>query len=366
MPETKPTPHVAPKPIFPWEHERPPQKPTRVFAEDLPPSTPEKPSTPTLTLTPTRDEGDRGSSPPPEEIVQEDQIRQEPFAPTKNAWDDVVGIERYVRAVLGAQNRGKPKAPTVPAGLEGMGIMSPDSEGIPESAFRSNRAKRKESLILTDFPSAVERPSLPVTPAPIKRPTFWGEERDPSGEGKGVSGGLPAAEGVPDQIDWVCPSCGFVAESPFAFARVRRAPERGLRAGGVEPKDKEILDLESIMEAGAERESTWTGATFGAEEEQQLPGIDQRPLVSPPSSSSVVEPGSGSKSPLPSVQDSDEPHSRSAEPRLTATSTAIPPSIPVPAPAPLPPPPDNTGPFWYPSYSPLRPKSQPSVAPPSS
>jgi len=54
---------------------------------------------------------------------------------------------------------------------------------------------RRESLILTDFPTADDRPSLPVTPAPIRRPTFWGEERDEAGE-------LPGAEGVPDQAEW--------------------------------------------------------------------------------------------------------------------------------------------------------------------
>lgn len=49
---------------------------------------------------------------------------------------------------------------------------------------------------LTDFPTELERPSLPVTPAPRRRPSFWGEERDEKGE-------LPAAEGVPAQEDWV-------------------------------------------------------------------------------------------------------------------------------------------------------------------
>ena len=48
---------------------------------------------------------------------------------------------------------------------------------------------------LTDFPTEFERPSLPVTPAPIRRPSFWGEERD-------TLGNLPAAEGVPRQEDW--------------------------------------------------------------------------------------------------------------------------------------------------------------------
>ena len=54
---------------------------------------------------------------------------------------------------------------------------------------------RRPSFKLTDFPTEVERPSLPVTPAPIRRPSFWGEERDESQ--------LPAADGVPKQEDWV-------------------------------------------------------------------------------------------------------------------------------------------------------------------
>lgn len=48
---------------------------------------------------------------------------------------------------------------------------------------------------LTDFPTEIERPSLPVTPAPVRRPSFWGAERDAQGD-------LPAAEGVPEQSDW--------------------------------------------------------------------------------------------------------------------------------------------------------------------
>lgn len=55
---------------------------------------------------------------------------------------------------------------------------------------------RRPSMKLTDFPTEVERPSLPVTPAPIRRPSFWGEERDELGN-------LPTAEGVPKQEDWV-------------------------------------------------------------------------------------------------------------------------------------------------------------------
>ncbi len=48
---------------------------------------------------------------------------------------------------------------------------------------------------LTDFPTEIERPSLPVTPAPVRRPSFWGAERDAQGQ-------LPGAEGVPEQSEW--------------------------------------------------------------------------------------------------------------------------------------------------------------------
>lgn len=48
---------------------------------------------------------------------------------------------------------------------------------------------------LTDFPTEIERPSLPVTPAPVRRPSFWGAERDALGD-------LPGAEGVPSQSEW--------------------------------------------------------------------------------------------------------------------------------------------------------------------
>ena len=55
---------------------------------------------------------------------------------------------------------------------------------------------RGTSVKVTDFPTDLERPSLPVTPAPVRRPSFWRAERDEDGE-------LPAAEGVPAQEDWV-------------------------------------------------------------------------------------------------------------------------------------------------------------------
>jgi glycogenin glucosyltransferase len=197
VPSTKPTVADKPKPIFPWEKDRSVPKATRVFAEDLHPE-----STPTSAFNASTHEEavHESSSPPPSSVGDGWQA----FAQSSNAWDSVPGIESYVRAIMEAQTRhAKP--------IEGLGPNSGSTILSPTLT----RQERRESLILTDFPSAVERPSLPVTPAPIRRPTFWGDERDEAGE-------LPAAEGVPDQVDWVCPQCGFFSASAASFRRVHR------------------------------------------------------------------------------------------------------------------------------------------------
>lgn len=194
VPQEKPKPRDKPKPIFPWEREHDMPKPTRVFADEPPP-----PPLPRLPPSTSREEPP--TIPPTEESPEI--IEPVPFIPQPNAWDNVQSIERYVRAVMDAQTRrSKPSSRAQPGTEE---IFSPPG----------SREGRRESLILTDFPTADDRPSLPVTPAPIRRPTFWGEERNDEGK-------LPAAEGVPDQADWVCPQCGFVASSPVAFYRPRR------------------------------------------------------------------------------------------------------------------------------------------------
>ncbi|KAF9636816.1 Glycosyl transferase family 8 [Lasiodiplodia theobromae] len=191
VPESKPTPRVVPKAIFPWEQERERPKPTRVFAEDLPSPQPEPQVAASAENVPAppserEDLTSKGSASPATPKTPEDPWQS--FGQSSaNAWDSVPGIEKYVRAVMGAQTK---KAKPASISLEGLAkpidLLSPTGDGA---------SGRRESLILTDFPSAVERPSLPVTPAPVRRPTFWGGERDETGE-------LPAAEGVPSQAEW--------------------------------------------------------------------------------------------------------------------------------------------------------------------
>ena len=111
-----------------------------------------------------------------------------------NAWDGVPQIERYVDAFQRQHGRAKSwgKAPgSLVLGGAGAGA---DASSSSSTWWRGSR--------VTDFPSEAERPSLPVTPAPIRRSTHWGADEvaaDASGERL-----LPAARGVPQQVDWVC------------------------------------------------------------------------------------------------------------------------------------------------------------------
>jgi glycogenin glucosyltransferase len=190
IPKDKPRKHEKPPPIFPWE-EREVRVPSRTFVEDTPPS-PElvpEPDSPPLEIS---DEFTVTAKDDNSLVTPTIKIQEEPWAKfssvNRNAWDEVEGIDHYVRAFSSWQkNRGKPQK----SGEDH--VMSPTDE--PDTIDLVDKVrKRRESLLLTDFPTAIERPSLPVTPAPRRRSTFWGEEREE---------GMPPAEGVPDQADWV-------------------------------------------------------------------------------------------------------------------------------------------------------------------
>lgn len=145
-------------------------------------------------------------------------------ARTKNAWDDIMGIESYVRALSAHQkNRGKVQVLQMqpPPQADQTGPLAPTNEAEAEELIEKVK-ERRESLILTDFPTAIERPSLPVTPAPVRRATFWSGEKE--GEDQ-----LPPAEGVVSQEDWVrCPRCDLAIRisppaTPIASSLLLRA-----------------------------------------------------------------------------------------------------------------------------------------------
>ncbi|KAF5670175.1 glycogenin [Fusarium denticulatum] len=212
VPKEKPAPRSKPAPeIFPWERNRP--RPTRSFIGEPEPPAPEPEPTPaesssdpstgstkqlsvtTEGLTESSEVTVSGSGAKNESNTSTPIVQITPSDPwtsytRTNAWDEVPEIERYVDRLHGGHRRGKSSTSTI-------GRVKSPSAG----AWRDDRSNFKNrGLKLTDFPSATERPSLPVTPAPIHRHSFWagddGEHEDEAAKK------LPEAEGVPTQSDW--------------------------------------------------------------------------------------------------------------------------------------------------------------------
>jgi glycogenin glucosyltransferase len=137
-----------------------------------------------------------------------------------NAWDDNPQIERYVDSLQ--QRHRRTRSGGTPMGRVRMPPASfgPDSSATGQEA---GEVWERRGSKLTDFPTETERPSLPVTPAPVRRPNFWGGDAPGMLDSDDVGGGeadpntfgslsqtnrsgqqLPAAQGVPTQSDWVC------------------------------------------------------------------------------------------------------------------------------------------------------------------
>lgn len=199
-----------PKSIFPWENNQP--RPTRVFKDDPPRSLEIETG---ASSTPTGEPGAFASS--STEAVAEtssftghtaadqEQVPVTPVTPTisitpsdpwtaftrTNAWDEVPEIERYVDKMQKHQRTRSLKSPGK--------IDLPSPGGAVDGRDLTRRGSK-----VTDFPSEIERPSLPVTPAPIRRPKFWGGGGPGIGDDDNEDPLLPAAEGVPGQSEWVC------------------------------------------------------------------------------------------------------------------------------------------------------------------
>ncbi|KAF5984471.1 glycogenin-2 beta [Fusarium coicis] len=212
VPKERPAPRSKPAPeIFPWERKRP--RPTRSFIGEPEPPAPEPEPTPgesssdpstgsttqlsvtTEGLTESSEVTASGSGTKNESSTSTPIVQITPSDPwtsytRTNAWDEVPEIERYVDRLHGGHRRGKSSTFTI-------GRVKSPSTG----AWRDDRSNFKNrGLKLTDFPSATERPSLPVTPAPIHRHSFWaGDDGEHEHE---AAKKLPEAEGVPTQSDW--------------------------------------------------------------------------------------------------------------------------------------------------------------------
>ncbi|KAE8403089.1 nucleotide-diphospho-sugar transferase [Aspergillus pseudonomiae] len=175
VPSTKPEPEKLSQ-IFPWENQAP--KPTRVFVDDDQLSV----SIPSSLLsqiapeeTPTSSLGYTASWPTEKPSESWDNYSR------SNAWDDVPEIQRYIQSI----------APPRRAKVQVIGGW--------DGPANQRTAGAVSGMRLTDFPSEQERPSLPVTPAPIRRPPPSSNVPDD----ESTSAQLPIAEGVPNQEEWV-------------------------------------------------------------------------------------------------------------------------------------------------------------------
>lgn len=176
VPAAKPQPGKLAQ-IFPWESRA--IRPTRVFPQEEPIASPTPPQQST---SPSKD--DFGSSEGGNTSSASEEADSWQTYSRMNAWDEVPEIQKYIQAM---QRPKRAKTQVLYGGTSSTtGTTSPGtSAGGPDWTVR-----------ITDFPSEVERPSLPVTPAPIRRPSVWNQDDDAAEE-------LPAAEGVPSQEDWV-------------------------------------------------------------------------------------------------------------------------------------------------------------------
>jgi hypothetical protein len=192
VPSTKPEPQRITQ-LFPWETHAP--KPTRVFApeQSLPVASPQEEPLPA-----------QPSELPPPSHSDTLPLRApyEPSAETwesyrrSNAWDEDPHIQHYIESIQQAR-RARTQVISGSSHPSTSTRSSQDLSSSSNTTMTGPSSGHRPSIILTDFPTEVERPSLPVTPAPIHR------DRGISGDGDEDDAALPAAEGVPSQQDWV-------------------------------------------------------------------------------------------------------------------------------------------------------------------
>ncbi|KND88513.1 Glycogenin-1 [Tolypocladium ophioglossoides CBS 100239] len=210
--QAAPPPAHPPRAIFPWEKSQP--TPSRAFARERPdvslatqgsanepsgePEASVQSRAPAETPATESSAAKAQSEPQTHTTPAIGVIPLDPWTsfPRLNAWDDMPEIDRYVEGLQQKHRRARSQGA---AGGSPAGVLSPRGPGV---AGRDRMKPRTHKL--TDFPSEAERPSLPVTPAPIRRSSFWGDDAPELDEDDAGASRLPAAEGVPAQTDWVC------------------------------------------------------------------------------------------------------------------------------------------------------------------
>lgn len=268
-------------PIFPWEIRAP--KPTRVFPQ-------EKKSVPEPEPEP---EPMRAASETTEETATNEASPVTPALPQEsdpwtnysrlNAWDEMPEINRYVQAVQ-QNRRGKVQV-----------LHNTSTQQTAEPLSSPTNEDRRPSMRLTDFPTEFERPSLPVTPAPIRKPSFWGEERDEQGD-------LPAAQGVPKQEDWV--SKNSIANSidklsalPLAFNFMWKCQFCGKQNPVARLEELQRRQSELLEKAPQTVPDLPKREMPGSSSKEEAEAADERAITSPPTERPAFrEPNFGSSS----------------------------------------------------------------------
>ncbi|KAJ2895207.1 Glycogenin-1 [Zalerion maritima] len=193
VPQEPPAPaYEKPRAIFPWESSQPTA--SRVFWDDSAESTEDddprtgeppgpsgsQPAEPSMTGSTI---AEAKSAPETPSTVTATAFTGNMWASfdRANAWDDDPQIQRYAQKL---EEKTQPRKSLV--------LLRADSGQLAGEGRTGHHGIR-----VTDFPSEYERPSLPVTPAPVRSHLrSWG-----SG-GPNDAGELPTAEGVPSQADW--------------------------------------------------------------------------------------------------------------------------------------------------------------------
>ncbi|THC98624.1 hypothetical protein EYZ11_001902 [Aspergillus tanneri] len=182
LPSSKPEPKKLTQ-IFPWENHMP--KPTRVFINDeqsnvsLP-----SPSSTRISRESLKEDWGPSMEPTIPCTSNEPTESWENYS-RSNAWDEVPEILRYIQSIQQAR---KARVQV---------ISDSDSSaayGAPSQTITESNADTP----LTLFPSELGGPRLPVTPAPIRRSSYFNVLEEDSTADK-----LPTAKGVPDQEEWV-------------------------------------------------------------------------------------------------------------------------------------------------------------------
>jgi len=233
VPESRAAPEAPPTPIFPWERQSKRPTTTRIFSEDYP-------SSPQL---------------------------DHPGSPPGIGWaDSTGGMERYIRGIMEQADKPHPHAG------KGGHIDLPD---------------RRESLVFTGFPELSDRPSLPVTPAPVIHHPFWAENE--------TKEEIEQTQGLMDQAEWVCPHCGFASHDPAMFTALRSATlpidvpvapalPRPIPLRPASPKVDNTLPL-NLRPVTVQRESSSDmSALSGTSNASTIVPVETKPAISPPES----------------------------------------------------------------------------------